>query len=182
MDLTEVVQAGFIIPIWRMTKVKSESQSDLSKATQLDTDPSHISAGPTMALSFRSRFYNVMTPVSLLHWPPLWSPVGPSPSALEFDSGSQMPTAAWRGRQGGGVLHFLGDTQQRCLWWRAHVTLLSLHPGSLRKWVLFVRLEKMRFSSPFQAKSICLPHKEGSEPVIITHHTLGSVKVTFSNT
>lgn len=30
-------------------------------------------------------------------------------------------------------------------------------------------------------KSICLLHKEGSEPVIITHHALGSMKVTFSN-
>lgn len=45
-----------------------------------------------------------------------------------------------------------------------------------------VRLEKMHFSTPFQAKSNCLPQKEGSEPVKITHHTLGSVKVTFSNT
>lgn len=38
----------------------------------------------------------------------------------------------------------------------------------------------MHFSSPFQAKSICLLNKEGSEPVIITHHTLGSMKVTLA--
>lgn len=43
-----------------------------------------------------------------------------------------------------------------------------------------VRLEKMHFSSPFQATRICLLNKEGSEPVIITHHTLGSMKVTLA--
>lgn len=43
-------------------------------------------------------------------------------------------------------------------------------------------LEKMHFHSPFQAKSILLLRREASEPVIITPRTLGSVKVTFSNT
>lgn len=38
------------------------------------------------------------------------------------------------------------------------------------------------FLFSFLPKSICLLHKEGSEPVIITHHALGSMKVTFSNT
>lgn len=37
------------------------------------------------------------------------------------------------------------------------------------------------FLFSFLPKSICLVHKEGSEQVIITHHALESMKVTFSN-
>lgn len=121
----------------------------------------------------------MMTPVSQLHGRSLSFPVLPSPFASGFDLrlwGAPIPRPPHPAREEESRGHILGDTgrapsRQHCSWWRARVhSRISPEMNSL------VRLEKMHFYFLFQAKRICLLHKEGSEPVIIAHHTLGAWK------